>query len=121
MTRKNIQSSLVMFILCCLSLSAQAQIDASPYGENTRKSIWDKEVEPKTDPATSSPFQAGTQQRVSTQQNGTLANPPAFDANTTDGVPIDGGISLLLAAGALYGAKKTYQLKKIAKSNKQIG
>ena len=28
-------------------------------------------------------------------------------------IPIDGGISLLLAAGAIYGGKKLHQLKKI--------
>ncbi len=32
------------------------------------------------------------------------------DPNAT-GVPIDGGLSLLLAAGAAYGAKKVYEFK----------
>lgn len=49
-----------------------------------------------------------------------LSNPPGSgnpgdgDGETPDSpsIPIDGGISLLLAAGAAYGAKKIYQNKK---------
>jgi hypothetical protein len=36
-----------------------------------------------------------------------LAQPPGFDQDTND-VPIDGGLSLLLAAGIGYGIKKKY-------------
>ena len=38
-----------------------------------------------------------------------FAQPP-FPTPTTD-APIDGGLSLLLAAGAAYGAKKVYDFK----------
>ena len=44
--------------------------------------------------------------------------PPAGGGNPTcwppPCVPIDGGISLLMAAGALYGAKKIYKTRKTA-------
>jgi hypothetical protein len=40
------------------------------------------------------------------QQNGALADPPPFGGNTQDGIPIDGGLGFLLAAGAGYGVKK---------------
>lgn len=39
-------------------------------------------------------------------------DPPAFDTNTQDLVPLDGGLSLLLAAGVALGAKKAYQYRK---------
>ena len=48
------------------------------------------------------------------------ANPPGGGGNPSDpgdggdpdaGVPIDGGISLLLVAGAAYGARKIYKQK----------
>lgn len=37
---------------------------------------------------------------------------PTFDENTTDMVPVDGGITALLAAGIGYGVKKAYDQKK---------
>ena len=37
-----------------------------------------------------------------------MAQPPFPSTNQ---VPIDGGLSLLLAAGAAYGAKKVYDFK----------
>lgn len=36
----------------------------------------------------------------------------ADDEEGFDEVPIDGGVSLLIAAGAAYGAKKLYHVKK---------
>ena len=43
--------------------------------------------------------------------SGLLNAQPGFDDDVTD-TPIDGGISLLVGAGAAYGAKKFYNLKK---------
>ena len=40
------------------------------------------------------------------------SDPPPFDDNTQDMVPLDGGLSLLLAAGIAYGSKKMYDAKK---------
>lgn len=37
---------------------------------------------------------------------------PGFNDNVTDLVPLDGGLSLLLAAGVALGAKKAYQYRK---------
>jgi hypothetical protein len=37
-----------------------------------------------------------------------LAQPPGFDQDTND-VPIDGGLSLLLAAGIGYGIKRKFK------------
>jgi hypothetical protein len=110
--RKQIVSKIILlFIITSLSSETGAQIDQSPYGQqDQRRSIWDKEPEPKTDPA---PFGSNPLQQpagnASLQQNGALADPPGFGTNTQDGVPIDGGLSLLMAAGALYGAKKAYR------------
>lgn len=99
---------LLYLLLLCSGGSLMSQYDQTPYGTTTPRSIWDKEPEPKPDP---SPY--GTlvtpQQNAQLQQNVTLGNPPAFDAGTQDGVPIDGGLSLLMAAGALYGARRTYK------------
>ena len=39
-----------------------------------------------------------------------LAQPPIPPPNAV-GAPIDGGLSLLLAAGAAYGAKKVYDFR----------
>lgn len=99
---------MLMILLLGSSLSTSAQLDPLGTPDNTRRSIWDKEPEPKTDPipfaTTLQPATAGV-----LQQNGTLADPPGFGTNTQDGVPIDGGLSLLMAAGALFGAKKVYR------------
>ena len=35
-------------------------------------------------------------------------DPPAFGDNVTDLVPLDGGLSILVAAGISLGAKKAY-------------
>ncbi len=40
-----------------------------------------------------------------------LAQPPEPPPSNAIGAPIDGGLSLLLAAGAAYGAKKVYDFK----------
>ena len=47
-------------------------------------------------------------------QMGQAQGPDPFDDDTDDEnpIPIDGGLSLLLAAGAAYGAKKVYNLGK---------
>ncbi len=39
-------------------------------------------------------------------------DPPGFGDNVTDLVPLDGGLSLLLAAGVALGAKKAHQYRK---------
>jgi hypothetical protein len=41
-----------------------------------------------------------------------LSAQPDFEDDVDD-VPLDGGISVLLLAGAAYGAKKIYQLKSL--------
>lgn len=113
--RKEIVSKIVLlFFITILSSKAGAQIDQSPYDQqDQRRSIWDKEPEPKTEPASYAPFGSNPlQQRMGTasvQQNAVQVDPPGFGTNTQDGVPIDGGLSLLMAAGALYGAKKAYR------------
>jgi hypothetical protein len=38
-------------------------------------------------------------------------DPPAFGDNVTDLVPLDGGLSILLAAGVTYGLKKIHDSK----------
>jgi hypothetical protein len=38
--------------------------------------------------------------------------PPAFGDNVTDLVPLDGGLSILVAAGIALGSKKAYQYSK---------
>lgn len=97
----------LFFVVVMLGiLVAQAQNEASPYGEPLRRSIWDKEPEPKPDNATS-PFGGNLQRAAPLQQNSTLAgDPPAFDTNATDGVPIDGGLGFLLVAGVGYGVRR---------------
>ena len=39
-------------------------------------------------------------------------DPPAFGDDVTDLVPLDGGLSILLAAGISYGMKKLHDSKK---------
>jgi hypothetical protein len=39
-------------------------------------------------------------------------DPPAFGDNVTDLVPLDGGLSLLLAAGVTLGLKKAHDYRK---------
>jgi hypothetical protein len=36
---------------------------------------------------------------------------PGFNNNVYDGAPIDGGLSLLAVAGAMYGVKKVFKPK----------
>jgi len=110
--KNQIATTLGMLIILLISSStAPAQIDPNPYGQqNQQRSIWDKEPEePKTDQPT--PFGSNTQRAgtASVQQNGALADPPPFGGNTQDGIPIDGGLGFLLAAGAGYGVKKLRQ------------
>lgn len=45
-----------------------------------------------------------------------LSAQPEFEDDVDD-VPLDGGISVLLAAGAAYGAKKIYQSKQFKTTN----
>lgn len=40
------------------------------------------------------------------------AQGPGFDDDVVDEVPIDGGVSALVIAGAAYGAKKLKDIKK---------
>jgi hypothetical protein len=42
-----------------------------------------------------------------------VADPPAFNDDVADLVPIDGGLTLLLAAGVAFGAKKANQYRKL--------
>ena len=42
----------------------------------------------------------------------TYAQGPGFDDDVVDEVPIDGGVSALVIAGAAYGAKKLKDMKK---------
>jgi len=42
-------------------------------------------------------------------------DPPVFDSNNPSPIPIDGGVSLLLAAGAAYGVKKVRDSRKAKK------
>lgn len=46
-----------------------------------------------------------------------LAQPPGFEQDTND-VPIDGGLSILLAAGIGYGIKRKFKKEEIAEKNK---
>jgi len=39
-------------------------------------------------------------------------DPPPFEGNVTDLVPLDGGLSILIGAGIALGAKKAYQYSK---------
>lgn len=43
---------------------------------------------------------------------GICDDPPPFDPNSPDPIPVDGGVSLLLAAGAAYGVKKVRDMRK---------
>jgi len=111
--KKHIATTLgISLLLLICSSSVTAQIDQNPYGQNTQRSSWDKEPEPKADQP--SPFGSNTQRAgtASVQQNGTLADPPPFGTNTQDGVPIDGGMGFLLAAGAGFGIKKIRESRK---------
>lgn len=56
-------------------------------------------------------------------QNGGFSNfdyegelPPPFDPDVDDAVPVDGGLSLLLAAGLGLGAKRVYSRRKKEKA-----
>lgn len=46
-----------------------------------------------------------------------LAQPPGFEQDTND-VPIDGGLSILLAAGIGYGIKRKFKKEDEAENNK---
>ena len=46
-----------------------------------------------------------------------MAQPPGFDNDTAD-VPIDGGLSILVAIGIGYGVKKNLQWTEAHKKNK---
>lgn len=63
-------------------------------------------------------------------QNGGFSNfdyegelPPPFDPDVDDAVPVDGGLSLLLAAGLGLGAKRAYTRRKqnkAAEASKEV-
>lgn len=44
-----------------------------------------------------------------------LADPPALGGDDVDDVPVDGGLSLLVAAGVSYGIKKYKHINKTRK------
>ena len=49
-----------------------------------------------------------------------LAQPGGPGGDPDMAVPIDGGVSLLVAAGIAYGAKKAYDKRKSNATNKEI-
>jgi hypothetical protein len=49
-----------------------------------------------------------------------LAQPGGPGGDPDVAVPIDGGVSLLVAAGIAYGAKKAYDKRKSNAANKEI-
>jgi hypothetical protein len=56
--------------------------------------------------------QASNGQELSSYENETPENNIADNEDTRDNVPIDGGLSILIAAGIGYGAKKAYNKRK---------
>lgn len=46
--------------------------------------------------------------------------PPPPSGDPDEPVPLDGGLSLLIAAGVGYGAKKTYDLRKKKNSDQSV-
>lgn len=48
-------------------------------------------------------------------------NPPSPGGSPVGGTPIDGGVSLLIAAGAIYGAKKSKIFNINKKKENEIG
>ena len=50
-----------------------------------------------------------------------LAQPGGPGGDPDVAVPIDGGVSLLVAAGIAYGAKKAYDKRKSNAANTEIG
>jgi hypothetical protein len=50
---------------------------------------------------------------VTDQPGAVTSDPPAFQDDVADLVPIDGGLTLLLAAGVAFGAKKANQYRKL--------
>lgn len=112
MRKDVIKKTILSTVLFCSVIGSSAQFDAVPNQNNVRRSIWDKEPEPTN--STPAPFgtNAGTVGTLQLQENGTLNNPPAFPDYAQDSVPIDGGVSLLMAAGALYGARRIKKHRK---------
>lgn len=49
---------------------------------------------------------------------GTYAQGPGFEDDVVDEVPIDGGVSALVIAGAAYGVKKLKDARKANELNK---
>ena len=111
MKKTSLLKTIGCLVLMGCIVNARAQFEASPYdGSSTRRSIWDKEPEPK--PATTPYGVAASATPMGATQSNAVMDPPSFDPIITDGVPIDGGLSLLMAAGALYGARRTYKMRK---------
>lgn len=50
---------------------------------------------------------------VSDEPEVNIPDPPAFEEDVADLVPIDGGLTLLLAAGVAFGARKANQYRKL--------
>ena len=50
---------------------------------------------------------------VTDQPGAVTSDPPAFEDDVADLVPIDGGLTLLLAAGVAFGARKANQYRKL--------
>ena len=118
---ESIKFSLFFLIVLLSSINSRAQYGNDGGKDNTPRSIWDKEPEPQEKGSLfGSPVTA--QDRLSSGMNQagttTLAGPGALDlqggANGPDGagVPIDGGLGFLLAAGAGYGVRKIRKVRK---------
>ena len=122
-----INKSVVKYIIIMLFLGigaeVSAQYDGTGSNDNTRRSIWDKEPEPQT---TTSPYASSLQQPLGTgqlQQATTLGGPAGTGLQggasgpDASSIPIDGGLSLLLAAGAGYGVRRIRQARRTKKTN----
>ena len=77
-------TSMTTLILLCLTVIVKAQTDPPPFGGSV-------DDEPVVN----------------------IPDPPAFNQDVADLVPIDGGLTLLLAAGVAFGAKKANQYRKL--------
>lgn len=121
--RKTGARMMLSMIVLCLSINSHAQFGSTDEKDNGPRSIWDKEPEPKT--SDGSPFGSPVtaQQRlgsgINQQGTTTLGGPPnsgtlqgGLYGPDAGGVPIDGGLGFLLAAGAGYGVRRIRNARK---------
>lgn len=71
---------------------------------------------PQPQPATEEPEEA--EENPETEGEDQYAPPPPPDEEEDPDVPVDGGLSLLIAGGIGYGAKKIYRSKKKEDTNR---